>query len=53
LYSALYGRNWTVPELHIETGMSRDSIYSRLTTLIERGKVKRVKVKGHFQYYQG
>ena len=52
LLSAMHKGNWTVPKLQVATGMSRDSIYSRLATLIERGKVKREKDKGVFQYYR-
>ena len=53
LYSAMYGGKFTATQLQRITGQSKDSVYSRLSTLMERGKVKRSKVNAkNYQYYR-
>ena len=53
LYSAMYGGKFTATQLQRITGQSKDSVYSRLSTLMERGKVKRSKVDGkNYKYWR-
>lgn len=52
LYSAMYGREWKVTELIQATGMRKDSVYSRLQILTERGKVRRKKEGSVYLYYR-
>jgi predicted HTH transcriptional regulator len=53
LYSAMYGGKFTATQLQRMTGQSKDSVYSRLSTLMERGKVKRSKVDGkNYKYWR-
>ena len=53
LYSAMYGGKFTATQLQRITWQSKDSVYARLKTLMERGKVKRSKVDGkNYQYWR-
>lgn len=53
LYSAMYNGKWTATQLQEATGQSKDSVYAKLATLMERGKVRRDKSDGKkYQYYR-
>ena len=52
IYSVMHKGNWTAKKIQHATGMGKDVVYSRLATLIERGKIKRVMEHGIYLYYR-